>query len=78
MPDNKMTDPATENNVEKESCLFSKDTDKLSGSDWCQLLCDQPQFADQCDWSKSSGGDWSLLLREQPQFADKRQLNQQS
>ena len=46
--------------------------DKMTGSDWRQLLEDQPELAaDKCDWAKLRGWDWSKLLQKQPQFADK-------
>ena len=39
------------------------------------LLVDQPQFADKCDWNKLNSEHWSLLIGEQPQFAEKAAQN---
>lgn len=44
---------------------------KLNGYKWSNLLKEQPQLADKCDFSKLDGDDWSNLLRKQPQLADK-------
>ncbi len=43
---------------------------QLDGSNWADLLANQPQFADKCKWNKFGGGDWASLLAEQPQFVD--------
>ncbi|WP_347243888.1 hypothetical protein, partial [Thermogutta sp.] len=46
---------------------------EVNGSDWTQLLREQPQFATLCTehrgWEKFNGWDWSRLLRKRPQFA---------
>ena len=52
------------------------DWEKLNGTSWRRLLCEQPQFADKCDWEKLDGWDWGWLLSRQPQFADKCKLYQ--
>jgi len=53
----------------------TKELNKLSGSDWSLLLCDQPQFIDKADLNKLTGRDWSWLLCDQPQFIDKADLS---
>ena len=50
--------------------------EELSGRDWVDLLCFQPQFADKCPWEKLNGYAWCILLGKQPQFADKCPWNQ--
>lgn len=48
--------------------------DQMVAEDWCELLCEKPQFADRCPWvnmNKLDGYDWSELLSLHPQFADK-------
>lgn len=46
-------------------------TCSLTGLEWAQLLCSQPQFADRCDWATLDGNAWHCLLCSQPQFADR-------
>ena len=46
--------------------------DLLNGENWSWLLREQPQFADNCDFSLLEDNDWDFLLEKQPQFADKR------
>jgi hypothetical protein len=54
-----------------EFSVRCKSWDLFNGTDWAGLLCDQPQFADKCDWSKLDAHNWCSLLCSQPQFADK-------
>lgn len=56
--------------------------DKMWGTAWARLLCEQPQFSEKLDelnhWEKlnegeffSEGEDWAMLLANQPQFENK-------
>ena len=46
--------------------------ESLDGEELVELLIEQPQLADKCDWSKLGGDDWASLLKEQPQLAKYR------
>jgi hypothetical protein len=43
--------------------------EKLTGSQWYDLLFDEPLLADKCDWKKLDGFDTASLVQMHPQLA---------
>lgn len=57
-------------NCTKEKYNMGKyDFENLNGEEWSELLCEHPEFAEQCDWSKMDSANWWWLLSERPEFA---------
>ena len=50
--------------------LVSSNNDTNTGSYWCNLLCEHPEFSVHCPWGCLDGSNWSKLLCKQPQFSD--------
>lgn len=44
------------------------DFENLNGEQWVQLLCEHPEYADQCDWGKLNMDGWRELSCVHPQF----------
>lgn len=47
---------------------------KFTGTDWKNLLIDQPGLAKHCNWDKLNSNDWAFLLSKQPKFKSKREI----
>jgi TPR repeat protein len=45
--------------------------EKVSGSEWVQLIIASPDFASRCNWHMLKGKDWCTLLIKHPEFASK-------
>ena len=47
------------------------DFENLNGEQWVQLLCEHPEYADQCDWEKLNMDDWFENLKSNIRFFQK-------
>lgn len=56
------------NNLEDR---YNTAPDLLDGFEWSQLVVNNPQYAEKCNWGILDVTDWGYLLAHQPQFADK-------
>jgi hypothetical protein len=49
----------------------TNDLEKRSAKAWVDLLIEQPELSDKCEWFKLNGYNWMELLTKRPEFADK-------
>ena len=42
--------------------MVKYDFENLTGVQWAQLLCEHPEYADQCDWETLNIDDWFELF----------------
>ena len=51
--------------------MSTNDLGKRSAKAWVDLLIEQPELEDKCEWFKLNGYNWMELLTKRPEFADK-------